>query len=136
MRAGDIMIRGVVTIDEHVSLAEAAGRLDVHPESTLHVVDGVGHLVGLITAAQVLERIAPAARDDAKSDRTTVADAMSAPVLVVRSDTDIRAVAAVLAETGTWAVTVVDGFTPVGTVTRRELRRALTGAEPPPWHVA
>lgn len=127
MRAGDIMIRGVVTIDEHVSLAEAAGRLDVQSESTLHVVDGAGRLVGLITAAQVLERIAPA-RDGAiaKSDRTSVADAMSAPVLVVRSDTDIRAVAAVLAETGAWTVTVVDGFTPVGTVTRRELRRALS----------
>lgn len=47
-------------------------------------------------------------------------------------DTDIRRVAAALADTATYAVAVVDGFAPVGTVTRLELVRALTEPRPDP----
>ncbi|CAM3050549.1 CBS domain-containing protein [Prescottella defluvii] len=132
MRAGDIMERGVVTVGEHASLADAVGLLCTDPRATLHVVDAAGHLVGLVTAAHLLEPIRAvlaAVERSTGGDATTdtVADAMSTPVVAVRADTDIGHLAAALTDTDTVAVAVVDGFTPIGTVTRLELVRALTG---------
>lgn len=133
MRADDIMTRKVVTIDEHATLADAAGLLGTDPESTLHVLDHAGHLVGLVTAAHLLDRLRPLlAATDVVDPRDTVSDAMTAPVLAVRAATDVRHVAAALSDAGTCAVPVVDGFTLIGTVTRLDLVRALTGGRPAP----
>lgn len=134
MRAGDIMTRKVVTIGEHATLAAAAGLLGTDPESTLHVLDDAGHLVGLVTAAHLLDRLRPLllAATDVVDPRDTVSDAMTAPVLAVRAATDVRHVAAALSDAGTCAVPVVDGFTLIGTVTRLDLVRALTDGRPAP----
>ncbi|WP_430332578.1 CBS domain-containing protein [Rhodococcus sp. ACT016] len=132
MRAGDIMTRRVVTVGEDATLAHAAHLLGTAPEATLQVVDAAGHLVGILTATHLLERIriALSATDLTAAVPGVVADAMTTPVLAMRAETDIEHVAAALADTDTYAVPVVDGFTPIGTITRLELVRALTGAAP------
>ncbi|WP_127916775.1 HPP family protein [Prescottella agglutinans] len=134
MRAGDIMTRRVVTVPEHATLAHAARLLDAAPEATLQVVDAAGHLVGILTATHLLDRIRAVLSD---TDLVTavhgaVADAMTTPVLAMRAETDIAHVAAALADTDTYVVPVVDGFTPIGTITRLDLVRALTAPTPPP----
>ena len=133
MRAGDIMTRRVVTVGEDTSLADAARLLGTAPEAALHVVDAAGHLVGILTATHLLERIriVLSATDLSAAVPGVVADAMTTPVLAMRAETDIAHVAAALADTDTYAVPVVDGFTPVGTITRLELVRALTGGALP-----
>ncbi|GAB2647428.1 CBS domain-containing protein [Prescottella soli] len=134
MRAGDIMTRQVVTVPEHATLAHAARLLGTAPEATLQVVDAAGHLVGILTATHLLERIRTVLSDTdlGAAAAGAVADAMTTPVLAMRAETDIAHVAAALADTDTYAVPVVDGFTPIGTITRLELVRALTGTGPAP----
>lgn len=130
MRAGDIMTRGIVTIGEHATLAHAAGLLGTDPESALHVVDASGRLVGIVTAAHLLDRIrAVLAATELAAGTDTVADAMTTPVLAVHADTDIRHVVAALTDALTYSVPVVDGFTPIGAVTRLDLVRALTDSD-------
>ncbi|WP_127951957.1 CBS domain-containing protein [Rhodococcus xishaensis] len=136
MRAGDIMTTRVVTIDEHATLAYAAHLLGPDPESALHVVDASGRLVGIVTATRLLDRICALLNtiDLASSGWDTVSDAMTTPVLAVGADTDISHIVTALTDrdTRTYTVPVVDGFTPIGAVTRLDLVRALYDRTPPP----
>ncbi|MGF7120577.1 CBS domain-containing protein [Rhodococcus sp. BE178] len=137
MRAGDIMTSRIVAVGEHSTLAQAVRLLAGTPDTSLPVVDASGHLVGLVTATDVLERIRNLleSSDIGEAVGGSVTDAMATPVLAMTADTDIEHVAAALGEPGTCAVPVVRGFTPIGMITRLELVRALahreTGPAPP-----
>ncbi|WP_127946838.1 CBS domain-containing protein [Rhodococcus spongiicola] len=136
MRAGDIMTTRVVTIDEHATLAYAAHLLGPDPESALHVVDASGRLVGIVTATHLLDRIRALLNtiDLASTGWDSVSDTMTSPVLAVGADTDITHIVAALTDRDarTCTVPVVDGFTPIGAVTRLDLVRALSEGTPPP----
>ncbi|QBJ94622.1 CBS domain-containing protein [Rhodococcus sp. ABRD24] len=123
MRARDIMTHPVATVGEHATVTDALRLLADSAVSALPVVNNDGELVGLITVANLLDKIAPAPGPDGAVDRVT--DLMITPVLAMTPDTDVRHVATALADARTRAVPIVDQFTVIGMITRLEVVRAL-----------
>ena len=57
MRAIDAMVRDVVTVHPDTSVADAIALLSKHDVSALPVVDGEGHLLGVISEADLIHRV-------------------------------------------------------------------------------
>jgi len=134
MRAQDIMSSPVVTAQPDQPVKEVAALLAEHGFTSAPVVDDEGHLIGMITEADVLrDRIPVDARtriwrdeDVEQHPAQTVAEVMSTPAVAVPPGTDASAVARMMLDDHVRAVPVVDGGRGVvGIVTRRDLLRVI-----------
>src|SRR5262245_2892351 len=56
MRAIDVMVRNVVTVQPDTDVAEAINLLSQHDVSALPVVDAAGNLLGLLSEADLIHR--------------------------------------------------------------------------------
>jgi CBS domain-containing protein len=134
MRAQDVMSRPVVTVQPDQPVKEVAALLAERGFTSAPVVDDDGHLVGMITEADVLrDRIPVDARTRIWRDEEvephpaqTVAEVMSTPAVAVTPGTDASAIARMMLDDHVRAVPVVDGGKGVlGIVTRRDLLRSI-----------
>ncbi|MFB9907638.1 CBS domain-containing protein [Allokutzneria oryzae] len=123
MRAEDLMSSPAVTVRPTTPTQAAAALMASHGFSTLPVVDGHGHLLGVITENDMLRSRYD--RGDHLIAPATVGEAMTAPVWSADRDTAVADLAAVLVGDGTRCVPVTCGDVVVGVVTRRDLLRAL-----------
>jgi CBS-domain-containing membrane protein len=102
--------------------------------SAVPVVDPYGHVVGIISEADILrERIAPDPRahlrpveEPAEAWHRLVDDVMTPDPVTVQETSDVGHVADVLADTGWKSLPVVNGRRLVGVISRSDLLRALT----------
>ena len=57
MRAADVMVRDVVTVHPETDVAEAIKLLAEHDVSALPVLDDAGNLVGMLSEADLIQRV-------------------------------------------------------------------------------
>lgn len=132
----ELMSSPAVTVSWASSVEHAADVLRGRGFTALPVIDEEGHLVGIVTEADVLDgRVPPdpRRRGSAEPDPTrrrragrTVADVMTTPVESLTPGADAADAAAIMLDEGIRCLPVVDGHAVVGVVTRRDLLGAIT----------
>jgi CBS domain-containing protein len=143
MRAIDVMVHDVVTVRPDTDVAEAIKLLTEHDVSALPVLDHQGHLVGILSEADLIHRVeigtekhrrwwveavtgaSTLAEEFAKSHGKKVVEIMTTRVVSVSEDTPLSEIAAVLERNGIKRVPVVKDGKLVGIVSRSSLIQAL-----------
>ena len=143
MNAMDVMVHDVITIGPDASVAEAAKLIAANDVSALPVVDGHGHLVGIISEADLMNReeigtefhhswwieaVTPAvtlAAEFAKSHGKRVEEVMSEDVITATEETPLAEIAAILERNRIKRVPIVRDGKLVGIVSRSNLVQAL-----------
>ena len=143
MRASDIMVRDVVTVRPDTQVADAVKLLGEHDVSALPVVDGHGHLIGIISESDLIHRVeigtekhhpwwleavsgaAALAEDFAKSHGKTVDEVMTTEVVSAAEDMPLSEVAALLERKRIKRVPIVRNGKLVGVISRSNLVQAV-----------
>jgi CBS domain-containing protein len=147
MIASDVMVRDIKTVAPGSSVAEAAQLMAQNDLSALPVVDDLGHLVGIISEADLLQReeigtdvrhprwieaMTPAttlAAEFAKSHGKQVKELMSEDVVTAREDTPLAEIAAILERRRIKRIPITRDGALVGIVSRANLIQALASAK-------
>jgi CBS domain-containing protein len=140
----DIMTANPVTTEADASLHEAARLLLRHRVGSLPVVHR-GLLVGIITPADLVERLIPRkhtrwwmlftdperlARECQRARGTTVGEVMTHPVIALPPDATVEAAVHLMRDHRIGRVPVADHGHLVGIVSHSDLLRVLAGAPP------
>jgi CBS domain-containing protein len=143
MRAIDVMVRDVVTVRPDTDVAEAIKLLAEHDVSALPVLDDAGNLVGMLSEADLIQRVeigtekrrpwwqeamtgaSTLAADFAKSHGKKVGEVMATGVISVSEDTPLSEIAALFERRRIKRVPVVKDGKLVGIVSRANLIQAL-----------
>jgi CBS domain-containing protein len=143
MQATDVMVRNVVTVRPDTAVAEAVRKLVDHDISALPVVNDEGHIVGIISEADLMHRTEIAtehrrrrwteslvgastlAEEFARSHGSRVSEVMTRDVITVREDTAISEIASLLERNRIKRVPAVRDGRVVGIVSRANLIQAL-----------
>jgi CBS domain-containing protein len=153
MKATDVMTKDVVTVHPDASVKQIAETLAANAISAVPVVDGEGHLVGMVSEGDLLHRRETAterrrswwlllfggndilAQDYVKSHGQKASDVMTRHVLSVDENTSLGEVASLLDKAGIKRVPVLAGGRLVGILSRADLVRALVRAkQDEPFH--
>lgn len=148
MKASDIMVQKVITTHPQASVSEVAKQLIDNDISALPVVDGAGHVVGVISEADLmrreevgsekirpwwLEAITPGAtlaEEFAQSHGKRVEELMSNQVISVTEDASLNEIASLLEKHRIKRVPILKDGKLVGIVSRSNLVQALASAKP------
>ncbi len=144
MKARDVMVSPVITVNSTASVKEVAQRLLDHHISALPVVDDAGKLVGLVSESDLMRRAdlgterhrawwlaALFAEEDAlaaeyvKAHSHKVADVMTKRVIMAAPDTPLGEIAGLLEKHSIKRVPIVENGALVGIVSRANLIQAL-----------
>jgi CBS domain-containing protein len=146
MRAIDVMVRNPATVRSETDLAEAVKLLAEHDVSALPVVDTDNNLVGILSEADLIQRVeigtekhrpwwleavtgaSTLAREFAKSHGEKVGEIMTTDVVSVAEDTPLSEIAALLEGRRIKRVPVVTDGKLVGVVSQSNLIQALASA--------
>lgn len=119
----DYMSRKLLTFRADMDLFAAIERLLEHRVHTAPVVDEHGHLLGLLSADDCLEKIIDGTYyEEVAGD---VGSSMATEVLSICPDTDIMKAAELLVRGGRRCLPVVDNERLVGLISRHDLLRAV-----------
>jgi acetoin utilization protein AcuB len=127
----DRMSRGITTVRPESTLSAAARLMRDQKIRHLPVVDGVGDLVGILTARDLRQALfAPAVQAEGTNlpavlDALTVGDVMTRGVVSVRAVASIRDAARMMHERRLGALPVVEGGRLVGILTETDVLRAF-----------
>jgi CBS domain-containing protein len=147
MKAQDVMVRDVLTVEPDADVSEAIKILAEHDISALPVVDSGGNLVGILSEADLLcraegnghrhrwwvEALTPAgklAAEFAKAHGRKVSELMSRDVISTAVDTPVSEIAALLERHRIKRVPIVTDGKVVGIVSRSNLIQALASSKP------
>jgi len=143
MRAIDVMVRDVVTVRADTDVADAIKLLGEHDVSALPVVDAGGHVIGIISEADLIHRVelgtekhrpwwleavtgaSALAEDFAKSHGKKVEELMTREVVSADEDTPLSEIAALLERKRIKRVPILRHGKLVGMVSRSNLIQAL-----------
>ena len=138
MKIRDLMTKEVVAIEPGATLKDAAALLASHRISGLPVVDHQGHVAGVLSEADILEKEAGdrgrrsllgrllAGERPGKLEARTVGEAMTSPAITVKPESDAAGAARLMIERKVNRLPVVDAQDGlVGIVTRADLVRAF-----------
>jgi CBS domain-containing protein len=121
---GRLMSAPVETVRPHTSLDEAAAQLLEHNIGSVVVVDGGGHLEGILTATDFVRLAA----DDAVASEETVSGYMSTDVITTTANDPIADVADTMIDNRFHHVPVVDDTEGVvGIITTTDLTAYVSG---------
>jgi CBS domain-containing protein len=141
VKVRDVMTNEVVSVPPATRLTDLARLLSERQISGVPVVDGGGDLVGVVSEADLVAKQAgrpmsrrtpldwifgerPGPGELRRRAATTVAQAMTAPVITVDADRPLREAAALMVDRGVNRLPVTDAGRPVGIITRADLVRA------------
>jgi CBS-domain-containing membrane protein len=124
MLVRDVMTSPAVTIRTDDEAAEAARVLDRLSLTSLPVVDRDLRLLGIISEADLISRLATA-----PADQPRVGDLMTRRVLTVSADDELSLVVSLMTGTILKSVPVLLRGRVVGMVSRRDIVRALAHGE-------
>jgi CBS domain-containing protein len=119
LRVEDIMVKEVVTIDEELSVKEAA---EIMNKFEIGCVIGVrkGKAMGILTERDVLKRIVAEGRD---ASRIKVRDAMTSPLVIAEPGMDLAEAVKMMFQMKIKKLPVVDGKRLVGLVSLTDIAR-------------
>lgn len=145
MRASDIMVKDVITVDPDASIQDVAEILVSKRISGVPVVDAGGKLVGIVSEGDLLRRAEAGtehsrswwlkllmgreslAAEFVKEHARRVRDVMTRDVVAVSPDTPVTDIAALLEKNHIKRVPVIENDRLVGIVSRANLVQALAG---------
>jgi CBS domain-containing protein len=119
LRVEDIMVKEVVTIDEDLTVKEAA---EIMNKFEIGCVIGVrkGKAMGILTERDVLKRIVAEGKDASK---TKVRDAMTSPLVIAEPGMDLAEAVKMMFQMKIKKLPVVDGKRLVGLVSLTDIAR-------------
>ena len=132
----DVMTSPVITIHVHTSVKEALRLLDEHRVTSLPVTDGRGHLVGIVSEADLLRdavrgdpRAHMAPHEKVEEHPSHVEDVMSTLSMTVTGDTDLSDAVDLMTSTAVKSLPVVEGGRVVGVVSRSDVVHLLARSD-------
>jgi CBS domain-containing protein len=133
----ELMTSNPKTVRPDTTVKEALRVLDEHNVTSLPVVDGAGHIVGVVSEADLIrDLVAPDNRlhaapvEPENYDRPRyVDDVMTAHPVTVRPDTDLATAVDLATTTGVKSLPVVEGDRVVGMLSRRDVVRMLARSD-------
>ncbi len=144
MKVQDVMTREVVAVLPGASLKQAAHLLVEHRISGLPVVDSCGHVLGVVSEADIMlkeagGRAVPTALawlagfdtevDRSKLEARLAGEAMSSPAATIESHRPLAYAARLMSERGINRLPVIEDERLVGIVTRADLVRAFARSD-------
>lgn len=144
MKIQDVMTREVVAVPPGASLKQAAHLLVEHRISGLPVVDSRGHVLGVVSEADIMVkeaggRAVPTAPawlpgfdtevDRSKLEARLAGQAMSSPAVTIESHQPLAHAARLMSERGINRLPVIEDGRLVGIVTRADLVRAFARSD-------
>ena len=134
MRVRDVTTRPVITVEPGTTIVAAAQVITDKGFTLLPVVDGMANLVGVVTEADLMRNrvhVDPRALIHGEPPRpqpaapSVVGEVMTTAVRTTTADTDLADLSAMMLDTGSRSVPVVDGARLIGIVTRRDVLAAV-----------
>ena len=133
MLVRELMSTPVITITPQARLKQAMAVMDEHSITSMPVVDSEGHLVGVISEANLIANIVlPDERKhmipvhmDGEPRAQRVGDVMSHHVLSVQADDDVTDAVELMTETVVKSLPVLSEGRVVGMLSRRDILHAL-----------
>jgi len=119
LRVKDVMVKEVVTIDDNVTVKEAADVMNRFEIGCLIAVRR-GKAMGILTERDILKRIVADAKDAAK---TKVKDVMTSPLVVAEPSMDLAEAVKLMFQMKIKKLPVVDGKRLVGLVSLTDIAR-------------
>lgn len=143
-RVRDVMTAAVRTVHQGSPAKVVAERLDTGRVGALPVVDGDGHVVGVVSEADLLHKLTYSDHDNdwprflrrhradrAKADAVSAKDLMSTPAVTIRPAASVVEAAALMERRSVKHLPVVDeSGTLVGIVSRGDLIRVFVRPDP------
>ena len=128
MRVAELMQTDVITIAPDASIAELVQVLADSRTSGLPVADAAGHVIGVVSASDVLQ--AAAKQEDAKArtalfERMTVRDIMTPNPYIIEPDADAREAARQMLYAEVRRLFVEDQGRLVGVVSQTDIAHAV-----------
>lgn len=120
LKTGAVMAKEVVTIDENVSVKEAADIMNQEEISCI-IATRRGKAAGIITERDLLKRIIS---EGQSAKKTRVKGIMSSPLVAITSDTDVEAAARLMFEKKMKKLAVIDHDRLVGVISLTDIARA------------
>jgi len=119
LKIEDVMVKEVVTIDEHSSVKEAAEIMNKFEIGCLITVKN-GKAMGIITERDLLKRVVAESKDPVE---TKVKDIMTSPLVVTEPNRDLGEAVKLMFQMKIKKLPVVDGKRLVGLVTLTDIAR-------------
>jgi CBS domain-containing protein len=113
----------VYSLEPGTEILDAVGFLLQHHVTGAPVIDGAGHLLGMLTEKDCLKLVTAGA--DANRPRGTVADFMTTAVTTISPDTDVYYAAGLFLHQGFRRFPVVEAGKLVGAITRFDILRVI-----------
>lgn len=128
MLVRDVMSSPAITITAGALVKDALRVLDEHRMTALPVVDAEGHIVGVVSEADLLRNTVPhdprshmLPPRDTSEHASRVEQVMSTPPVTVTVDSDLSDAVAVMTSTAVKSLPVVDQGRVVGVVSRSDV---------------
>jgi CBS domain-containing protein len=122
MKARDVMTSPVITISPDTSVPSAADFLRSHGFTAAPVVDADGHLVGIVSEADLVRSsVVPDWWVIQREPDPTVEQMMTSAPTTMRSGDDVADVVRVMLDARIRSIPIVDDGELVGIVTRRDV---------------
>jgi CBS domain-containing protein len=119
LKAEDVMVREVVTVDENVSVKEAAEIMAQQGISSV-IATTKGRATGILTERDILKRIVA---EDKNSKKTKVKDIMSSPLIVIEPNADLEKAAHLMFENKIKKLPVIENNRLTGLVSLTDICR-------------
>ena len=119
MKAANVMVKNVLTVDEEASVKEAANIMNRFEIGSL-IATRKGKPTGIITERDLLKRIISEGRD---AKKTTVKEIMSSPLITISPDKDLERAAALMFEKKIKKLPVIEQKHLVGMVSLTDIAR-------------
>lgn len=136
MLVKDVMTSPAITVHARTTVKEGLQLLDEHAVTSLPVTDTSGHIVGIVSEADLL---LDAVRHDARTRMipdelvdehpSRVEDVMSILTMTVTSDTDLSDAVELMTSTAVKSLPVVDGGQVVGVISRSDVVHMLARSD-------
>jgi CBS domain-containing protein len=119
LRVEDVMVKEVITVDEELTVKEAA---EIMNRFEIGCLIGVrkGKAIGILTERDVLKRVVAQGRDASK---TRVKDAMTSPLVIAEPRMDLAEAVKLMFQMKIKKLPVVDGKRLVGLVSLTDIAR-------------
>jgi CBS-domain-containing membrane protein len=145
MKVEELMTRNAIAVTPEIPLKEVGGLLAEHRISGLPVVDDEGHVLGVVSEADILVKergpeskhggvfawlLEGGRADQEKLAARNAGEAMTAPAITIRARKHVSEAARLMTEHGIKRLPVVDAYgSLVGIVTRSDLVRAFARSD-------